>query len=49
MMKHGVLELPKMAASSALYKRVYGNARFKRSQELKQAKRVGAFFVNDHF
>ena len=33
--------------ATALYKLVYGNARFKDSQELKQAERVRAFFVND--
>ncbi len=33
--------------ATALYKLVYGNARFKDSKELKQAERVRAFFVND--
>ncbi len=33
--------------ASALYKLVYGNARFKDSKELKQAEAVRAFFVND--
>jgi len=33
--------------ATALYKLAYGNARFKGSQELKQAGRVRAFFVND--
>jgi len=33
--------------ATALYKLVYGNARFKDNQELKQAERVRAFFVND--
>ena len=33
--------------ATALYKLVHGNARFKDSQELKQAERVRAFFVND--
>ena len=33
--------------ATALYKLVYGDARFKGSQELKQAEKVRAFFVND--
>lgn len=33
--------------ATALYKLVYGNARFNGTQELKQAERVRAFFVND--
>ncbi len=33
--------------ATALYKLVYGNARFKDSQELKQAQSIRAFFVND--
>ncbi|MFC2005528.1 zinc metalloprotease HtpX [Chloroflexota bacterium] len=33
--------------ATALYKLVYGNARFRGSKELKQAERVRAFFVND--
>ena len=33
--------------ATALYKLVYGNARFKDSKELKQAEGVRAFFVND--
>jgi hypothetical protein len=49
MMKQGAWELLKMAVSSALYKPVSGNARFKDSHELKQAKMAGAFFANDHF
>ncbi|MBI2979761.1 MAG: M48 family metalloprotease [Chloroflexi bacterium] len=33
--------------ATALYKLVYGNARFKDSRELKQAESIRAFFVND--
>ncbi len=33
--------------ATALYKLVHGNARFKDSQELKQAEKARAFFVND--
>lgn len=33
--------------ATALYKLVYGNARFKDSPELRQAEKVRAFFVND--
>lgn len=45
----GSVELGNMPhhMATALYKLTYSNARFKGSQELKQAERVRAFFVND--